>query len=128
MIVLSAPSYPAIARLHEIADGCRRQRWQVDAWMLIARQEGSGSPHRLQNGGVKGRTSAQQAAQTGPRVGAASGASQAAQRGASQTATRPSASTRINAAAATPGSVHQGWAASSLISIRSALPHSRSSE
>ena len=48
---------------------------------LMTRQEGSGSPHASQSGGVKKRMADQQRAQTAPCVGWSSAAPQAAQEG-----------------------------------------------
>ena len=91
----------------------------------MTRQPGSGSPHRIQSGGLKGVMPDQQQLQTGPRVGASSGTPQAAHVGAISTAMMLSASVRTKA----PAQARLVSAAgSSLTSIRSASPQSRSSE
>jgi hypothetical protein len=120
----------------------------------MLRDDGNGSPHASHIGGVIGTTPAQQAEQTGPWVGASSGAVHAAHAGASRKARTASAIVRLtllvrSVAEATtfiathlcrPGVVVQPsacaasaflaktYSGSSLTSIRSASPQSRSSE
>jgi hypothetical protein len=131
-----------MARQHAIADGRRRQRAQRRASRLIGRHVGSGSPHLAQSGGVKGTMAAQHASQTGPSVGAASGCRHDTQCGARTMAISPSASgfshdalTRMvhamNARASCTPMVWtrelDSYTGSSVISMRSASPHRRSS-
>src|SRR5437762_11720002 len=91
MIWRSDPSYAPIARLCTIGDGRRRQRAHRSASRLITLQEGSGSPHVRQHGGVIGTMDDQHASQTTSRVGESSGCRHAAHVGATHTAMRLSA-------------------------------------
>ena len=87
------------------------------------RQDGSGSPQVRQQGGVIGTIAAQQRAQTAPRVGSSSGWRHAAQAGASRTA-----SSAVGERPQNDVSARSRGGGSSDTSMRSASPHSRSSE